>query len=596
VACTTRMINFRIMKRILAISSLFAIVLAPGLQAQLTPDQKTTDFMSLVALVSKNYAFVEWKRTAIQFDALKLAPWLTQIQNSPDDASFWKICSQYIASLQDSHSVFAIPSDWTAQLGFTVDLYDGKLLIDSIDPTFFSPRQPQPVQIGDELVAIDGKMAMDLINDIASQVGDGNSRSGKRYAASLLVNREQDIVAQATQISDQALLLIQRSGVTSSVSLPWVVAGTPYSHAGPVPSPSGAISHADVLHADVLHADSPSPNYMEHARKRQQFRIAPRRFVSGFGALAPIFNLPSGFTQRLGKGRYDSYFTGTFNAGGFTIGYLRVPDFLFLSSTDFQDRTLLNEISYFQANTDGLVVDVMRNPGGYGCTSEGLAQLLQPNGYLSLGVSIRATWLDVMSAQQDLDYATANGATDSEIAELTQILQALKDAFNQNRGMTQPLPLCGPTRNIPSYLDRTGKTIAYSKPIMILTDEFTASAAELFAAIMQDTGRATLYGMRTDGAGGAVGDFNAGVYSESSVSLASAIAVRSAPVVTMDYPAAPYIENIGVRPDTILDDMTADNLTNHGKTFVDGFTTAMVNYIQSRSNQTLASATSARVP
>jgi hypothetical protein len=225
-----------------------------------------------------------------------------------------------------------------------------------------------------------------------------------------------------------------------------------------------------------------------------------------------------------------------------------------------------------------------------------LAQLLQPNGYLSLGVSIRATWNDVLAVQQDLAAAMANGATSDEISELTQVLQALTDAFNQNRGMTTALPLCGPSRNIPSYLDRTGKTIAYTKPIMILTDEMTASAAELFAAIMQDTGRAILYGMPTDGAGGAVNSFSAGIYSESFVNLAIGIAIRAKPIVTMDYPAAPYIENIGVRPDTAADYMTADNLINRGKTFVAGFTSAMVGYLQSLGTESVASLTSAGVP
>jgi hypothetical protein len=574
------------MKKLLSVSTLLAILLVPRAQAQLTTDQKTADFLSLAAVVSKHYAFVEWKRSAIQFDALKLAPWLAQIQSSPDDPSFWKICSQYIASLQDSHSVFQIPSDWTAQVGFNVDLYDGKWLIDFVDPAFFPTRLPQPVHVGDELISIDGKAAADLISDIASQVGDGNSRSGQRYAASLLTNREQDIVPQATQIPDQALVLIQRPGATpTSLSLPWLVNGTPYSHAGPVPSPGAAMKPAAAW-----------PSYMEHARKRQQFRISPRRFVSGFGELKPVFNLPAGFSVRLGRGQFDSYFTGTFKAGGYTIGYLRVPSFDIFASTDFQDPDLLTEIAFFQANTDGLIVDVMRNPGGLGCASEAVAQVLQPNGFLSLGISIRASWFDVLSAQQDLDNATALGATDQEIAELTQILQSLKDAFNQSRGMTDPLPLCGVTRNIPSYMDKSGSTIAYGKPVMILTDEFTASAAELFAAIMQDTGRATLYGMRTDGAGGAVDIFNAGIYSESATTLAFAIVVRNAPVVTMDYPAAPYIENIGVRPDTTADYMTADNLTNHGKSFVDGFTSAMVTYIQSRANQTVATLTPAGVP
>jgi hypothetical protein len=55
---------------------------------------------------------------------------------------------------------------------------------------------------------------------------------------------------------------------------------------------------------------------------------------------------------------------------------------------------------------------------------------------------------------------------------------------------------------------------------------------------------------------------------------------RKNPVVTSDYPTAPYVENIGVRPDIQVDYMTRDNLTQGGKPFVDAFVAAMVNHIQ----------------
>jgi hypothetical protein len=85
--------------------------------------------------------------------------------------------------------------------------------------------------------------------------------------------------------------------------------------------------------------------------------------------------------------------------------------------------------------------------------------------------------------------------------------------------------------------------------------------------------------MRTDGAGGAVSGFNAGQYSETGINLAIGLLIRGNPVVTMDFPAAPYIENIGVRPDIVADYQTLDNLRNAGKPFVDGFTAAIVDMI-----------------
>ncbi len=56
---------------------------------------------------------------------------------------------------------------------------------------------------------------------------------------------------------------------------------------------------------------------------------------------------------------------------------------------------------------------------------------------------------------------------------------------------------------------------------------------------------------------------------------------RRNPVVTQEFPAVPYVENIGVRPDIEADYMTKDNLLNRGRSFVSTFTGALVKLIQS---------------
>ena len=45
---------------------------------------------------------------------------------------------------------------------------------------------------------------------------------------------------------------------------------------------------------------------------------------------------------------------------------------------------------------------------------------------------------------------------------------------------------------------------AYDKPLLVLTDEFSTSAGDVFPALLQDAGRGKLFGYRTAGAGGSV--------------------------------------------------------------------------------------------
>jgi C-terminal processing protease CtpA/Prc len=128
-------------------------------------------------------------------------------------------------------------------------------------------------------------------------------------------------------------------------------------------------------------------------------------------------------------------------------------------------------------------------------------------------------------------------------------------------------------------MNRSGNVTAYGKPIMVLTDEMSFSAADEFPAMLQDNGAAVIFGNRTAGAGGPVIEYGAGAYSEGTVSVTIGLMVRKAPIVTPDFPTTSYIENVGVRPDVEYDFMTRDNLLRNGKTFVEDFTGAMVSYI-----------------
>ena len=102
-------------------------MLAASAFAQMTPDQKTTDFLNLAGIYAKGYAPYEWKRDVFHFDLFQIQPWLNQVAASRDDLDFYDVCVRYVASLKSGgHDRFLIPSDFTARLNFTVDIYDGK--------------------------------------------------------------------------------------------------------------------------------------------------------------------------------------------------------------------------------------------------------------------------------------------------------------------------------------------------------------------------------------------------------------------------------------------------------------------------------------
>jgi C-terminal processing protease CtpA/Prc len=122
--------------------------------------------------------------------------------------------------------------------------------------------------------------------------------------------------------------------------------------------------------------------------------------------------------------------------------------------------------------------------------------------------------------------------------------------------------------------------VAYTKPLIVLVDDMSASGADYFPATIQDNKRGPLVGWRTMGAGGSVVDWEAGSYSLGSTRVTQSLMYRKNTIVTSDYPPAHYVENIGVRPDIEVDYMTRDNLVQNGAPFVSAFVRAIVAQIE----------------
>src|SRR5262245_42446363 len=122
--------------------------------AQLTTEQKLQDFRALSGLYAKRYAPYEWKRDALKFDLLDIQPWLAKVEATKTDLDFYEVMSEYVAGLNDAHVSYILPTNFVARLNFTVDVFEGKLLVDSINRTRL-PANEFGFQIGYELVSID---------------------------------------------------------------------------------------------------------------------------------------------------------------------------------------------------------------------------------------------------------------------------------------------------------------------------------------------------------------------------------------------------------------------------------------------------------
>jgi hypothetical protein len=580
-------------------------------QDALTLEQRIADLNQLASQYAKNYGPYEWKRDVQGFDLLRLTPWLHRIQHA-DDLDFQEALIEYVASLNDAHDSIAFPTTFSASLPMSVDIYDGKVLIDSINRVRL-PVAQFPFVIGDELVSLDGRPVQELIESFRKYAIAANPRSTDRNAATRLVSRSQQVMPHAYQVGDTATVAVRlaATGATNTYTIPWLKNGIPMLSQGPLPSPvrgngrlflstdgqdinaglpgSAAATASLFKIADAGPADNTLPAYMDPIRPLLNVSVPADYYsILGFGSRFPVYALPAGFTD-LGStscatcivrpGEPLFYFVGTFTtAGGVRVGFLRIPS-MSPPNSAIALAQLDRAMSVFATSTDGLIVDVMRNPGGSVAFVEAVSQRLIPAPFTTIGFEIRATasWLFSFAAQ--LSNARLNPATPPAVlANLEANFNEVLKAFNENRGRSAPVSL-NSTGSL--ELQPVG---AYVKPIMMLTDEFSASGGDMLPAIFQTNHRGPVFGWRTMGAGGSVVSFSGPAFTESIFRITVSLMNRGQVVTTPDFPPAPYVENIGVRPDIAVDYMTRANLLSGGAAFVQAFTQAIENLVHSSSH------------
>jgi len=177
--------------------------------AQLTMDQKVSDFQALAGLYAKRYGPYEWKRDALGVDLFNIAPWLAQVQATKNDLDFYDVLSQYVASLNDAHDVYELPSTFDARLNFWVDIYDGKLLVDYIDRSRL-PAAEFGFVTGYELISIDGQDAQKQLDGLLRYEIAANPRSTRRLAAQLLTLRPQYLMPHAADVPEISVVVFRR--------------------------------------------------------------------------------------------------------------------------------------------------------------------------------------------------------------------------------------------------------------------------------------------------------------------------------------------------------------------------------------------------
>lgn len=566
------------MRKSLVVVGLFC-TLTPALFAVIPPAQRIQDLQQLAALYAKTYGPYEWKKAVFGYDLFDLQPWKEKALAARTDLEYLDVLIEYTSSLKDGHVSLTFPFPFDAYLGFDLDIYDGRVLIDAVDPFLLDPSL-YPFQPGDELVSLDGLTAEQWLQRLARYSIGSSYRANRRRAAQYITWRPQTLLPWAHEIGEEAEVVIRRaSGAIETYQIPWDKFGEPVTEIGPVPTPFERVVRA-MQAGETTPVDDSLPAHLVPLAPWMQARAeVPHRAVRGYGSRIPYFGLPDGFQTRLGMSAAHAFYTGVYESGGHRIGYVRIPSFGPSSATTALQQ-LDQEIAFFNQNTDGLIVDVTRNPGGSVSYLNEVCRRLIPYNFRSLGFEVRATAQFLASFNQTLSLVKLLGFPPEEIEAYQENYDEALRAYRENRGMTKPLPLTSARLELEPVRGLDGTVLAYQKPLIVLVDEFSASGGDAFPATMQDNERGLIVGMRTMGLGGTVSNYPSPSFTEGIARSTTSLMNRKNPIKTDEFPEAPYVENIGVRPDVELDYMIIENLRENGRPFVNWFTEVMLKHIR----------------
>ncbi len=227
------------------------------------------------------------------------------------------------------------------------------------------------------------------------------------------------------------------------------------------------------------------------------------------------------------------------------IGYLRVPHFNWGSDAATRLKQYEWAISKLEAETEGLVVDATHNCGGSLSTLEEMLKMFAVKPFNGVQFEFLATRSELLTVKGWLDGEATTTTLQGE--GLIGIVDAIKTAYGKGDRLTDKTTWNGKRELLPA-------SIRYTKPMVVLTDEVSASGGDAFPAMLQGMGRATVIGSASMGAGGHVVAAPSLQYSGNELRITKSL---------FYHPNGKPIEGLGVTPDITYEPTIEDYLSGY---------------------------------
>lgn len=533
--------------------------------AQDVTKRKMIQTLEYVASVfSEHYAPLDWKEEKFGVELRReLDKARDQINKAPHITTrqYQTILGNFIASVRDHHVGVQFFSTEMARLPLDIKSAGGKHYISYIDRRAL-PESVFPFKTGDQVVEFDGKPVAEVVAAIRREKGPKSRLTDTAMAEMKLTRRMRGAGDQVPQ-GPVRLKILTAAGELKSVEMPWAYREEMIPEDIPVRDRGRLLEEFDPFENAPVAETGPLSGLKELVKKLVPSALNPLanmfarawKAVTGVGANPFEIGGRESFVPDLGEKLWEAPPMSPFkayiykNEDGKKVGYVRISDYV---QPEMAAEIFGRIIEKFEAETDSLVIDQVNNPGGNMFYMYALLSHLTDKPLALPDQRIIVGEEDAMQASQllqadpfirtDMDAMRALGPSLGGYPVTLKVWKQFAGYFRfimgqlrEGKRLTDLVAMMGVNEVEPHATQR------YTKPIVVLVNELDFSSADFFPAILQDNGRAKLFGVRTAGAGGAVkpvqfpNQFGIGM-----ISYTWTLAMRT---------SGKPIENLGVTPE-----------------------------------------------
>ncbi len=580
------------MKRLIILVSLIATLFLtltacdPVPRRTLTTEEKLADLAWIYSQFGENYAPLEMKQKLHGFDYERLKRETNEAATlTKDNDEFYALMMKFVAKFKDAHTSAALTNAslpnraQVAFLGFAGYREGEDLVVSQLLPTI-DPKSEYPVKVGDKIRKLDGKSLREQIESVLVPLRDlGNEEANLTFHMNKLFTRIS--TQNGLPEGKDAVLTVERDGKTLELDLPWVVRDLfQFRMEQDQAKAAQAKKNGNFMMVADNRAETGVFSFrfvgfdgrmeMPIDRIQSVLRGVRKTFVDGFrfidgietwspvesasgaaGELSPLealskrrFVLENAVMIDVAK-TYPAYVapvrlldsTGKPTKKKELVGYVLIDTF----SPDQEESTVMAEFkatlkAMQSLGVQRLILDTINNGGGSLVLGMKMAQALSSTRIEMPKMQFRLSdsWLDQFESE------SMNASNDSE-REISR--RILGDFESQRRaGLRLSAPLSAEVLAPFSITPNTALEEGFQ--VVLLVNEMCASMCDIFAAMLQDNGMATVIGQRTMGAGGNVVNHNQAPNSHLDLRQTESLIVRKDRTIDPEG----YIENFGVRP------------------------------------------------